>query len=119
MTANHESFHQENIVTARCLCCGRGLGMVHGHGFFAQNVFPCLRSFDDPLRMKRVRRGDVNRFHARIRQQFLIAAVRGGNIELGGKCPGLCGIATADCGKRSQAGVLDAFSKCLGNRAGG
>jgi hypothetical protein len=55
---------------------GGRFGRVHADGFFDQNMLARFGGFDRPLRVHRVRRGDINRVDFRVIEQRLITAVR-------------------------------------------
>ena len=51
------------------------LGFIHRKSFFTQHMLPGLQRFKSPAAVVGVGEGNIDQFHFRVRQQFLIGAV--------------------------------------------
>ncbi len=113
--AVHEGFHQEDVVTARGVDDGFGLGGVQANGLFAEDVLSGRGGTDGPFGVGGVRGGDVDGVHLGVGEQGLVAVVEAGAGEFG---RGGAGGAAGDGVERAVAGVGEGGGKLAGDAAG-
>ncbi len=63
MAAIHKGFHQEDIMAQRRFDDRHGLGIIERERFLTEHMFSCLSSFDGPLGMERMRKGQKDSLH--------------------------------------------------------
>ena len=75
VAAVHERLHEEHVAFLDDREHLLELGRVHRNGLLAQDVLACPCRFHRPFGVQRVGRGDVDRIHLGIGEQFLVGAI--------------------------------------------